>query len=378
MKFNRIRYISSVMGLSVFLTLLFTACRSGENATNKMTDGDTITTNSSLLTIIDFPDYTVVDVENPWHRGNRMQRYVLVDRDKKKQDLPDGILVKVPLRSSLVYSSVHAGAIKEIGKINAVTAVCDAQYYKIPEIVEGLKSGRITDVGASMSPTIEHILEHEPEAILTSPFQNAGHGAIEQLKIPIIECADYMESTPLGRAEWIKFIGRLYGEAAKSDSIYKNVEENYQTLSGKISDANRPVVISEMVTDGVWYLPGGNSYMAQIFRDAGADYPWNDDTSTGSLQLDFATVYDKAHDADFWFIKTFDRDLTLDELKDNYPLHERMAAFGNGGVYSCNTATSSFFEDFPFHPDLLLHDFINILHPGVLSDTTLHYYHQVK
>lgn len=378
MESNRI-WCKLLVRLSVVVLMLsFVACNGGKSNTDMLLEGDTITTNASLLTIIDFSDYTIVDVENPWSRGERLQRYILVDQDKDNQKLPDGILVKVPLRSSLVYSSVHAGAIKEIGKIACVTAVCDAQYYKIPEICEGLRSGSVTDVGASMSPMIERILEHEPEAILTSPFQNAGHGAIEQLNIPIIECADYMESTPLGRAEWIKFIGRLYGNADKADSIYQAVAENYQSLSRKIANTDRPIVISEMVTDGVWYLPGGNSYMAQMFRDAGADYPWNDDASIGSLQLDFATVYDKAHNADYWFIKTFDRDLTLDELRENYPLHERMSAFHKGGVYSCNTATSSFFEDFPFHPDLLLHDFINIMHPGVLSDSTLHYYHQVK
>lgn len=364
------------------LTLVFCflqSCIGSKSSDANISGGDTITNDSELLTIINFGNYTIVDITNPWQKDALLQRYILVNRDSSINDIPKGTIVKTPLKSSLVYSSVHAGAIKEMGAISAVTAVCDAKYYKIPEITIGLNSGNVIDAGSSMSPSIERILEHQPEAILTSPFQNAGHGAIEQLGIPIIECADYMESTPLGRAEWIKLLGELYGCRDKASEIYDQVRNNYNSLTSKTSAIEtRPIVISEMVTDGVWYLPGGRSYMARIFNDAGAKYPWDDDQSTGSLQLDFATVYDRAHNADFWFIKTFDRDLTLDKLKSIYPLHSRMNAFSNGGVYSCNTATSSLFEDFPFHPDKLLRDFINIIHPELSQEATTIYYKQVK
>lgn len=364
------------------LTLVFCflqSCIGSKSSDANISGGDTITNDSELLTIINFGNYTIVDITNPWQKDALLQRYILVNRDSSINDIPKGTIVKTPLKSSLVYSSVHAGAIKEMGAISAITAVCDAEYYKIPEIADGLSSGKVIDAGSSMSPSIERILEHQPEAILTSPFQNAGHGAIEQLGIPIIECADYMESTPLGRAEWIKLLGELYGCRDKASEIYDQVRNNYNSLASKTSAIEtRPIVISEMVTDGVWYLPGGRSYMARIFNDAGAKYPWDDDQSTGSLQLDFATVYDRAHNADFWFIKTFDRDLTLDELKSIYPLHSHMDAFSNDGVYSCNTATSSLFEDFPFHPDKLLQDFITIIHPELSQEATTIYYKQVK
>lgn len=343
-------------------------------------DGDTITTTASLLSIVEYDEFTIATIQDPWNKGAVMGRYILVpDNTVRPDNLPQGIVIKTPVSSSLVYSSVHAGAINELGAIDRISAICDAQYYKLPKITAGLESGKVIDVGASMSPSIERIIDHEPQIILTSPFQNAGHGAIEQLGIPIVECADYMESSPLGRAEWIKLLGRLYGKAQVADSIYNVVELRYNSLrDSALQCKDRPTVISEMVTDGVWYLPGGRSYMAQIFYDAAASYPWADDTSTGSLQLDFASVYDRAHDADFWFIKTFNNDMTLANLQEDYPLHARMSAFSNGGVYACNTAKTTFFEDFPFHPELLLRDFINIIHPGVLSDTTINYYRQVK
>ena len=311
-----------------------------------------------------------------------LQRYALVHHDSTMPNaLPnDAVVVKVPISSALVYSSVHAGAFLELGSIDAVTGVVDAQYYKLPQIVEGLKKGSVIDVGNSMSPTVERIIALSPQAILTSPFQNAGHGAIEKLGIPIIECADYMETTPLGRAEWIKFIGELLGKRKEASEVYDKVVQDYNSLVAKVKDVKKkPIVISEMMTDGVWFLPGGNSYMAQMFTDASATYPWRDDSSTGSLQLDFATVYDKAYNADYWLIKSPEPNFSLADLESKYPLNKKMEAFAKGGVYVINTVETSFFEDFPFHPEKLLKEYIMLFHPEVLGDEqSFKYLRQVK
>lgn len=340
--------------------------------------GDTLTTHAQLLDVIDCGAYTMARVTNPWDTSSVMATYLLVPADAKLSfdKLPPGVIVKVPLTSTVVYSSVHAGVIDEMGCAEAISGVVDAEYYKLPSILSGLQSGKVIDVGSSMSPSIERIIALSPEAILASPFQNAGHGAVEKLGIPIIECADYMESMPLGRAEWIKLIGELYGCREAADSIFESVKRNYETIkAGVASNVSRhPKVVTEQMIDGVWYQPGGASYMAQMLRDAGADYPWSDNSSTGSVQLDFGAVYDEAADADFWLIKTFNRDLTLIELEQNYPLNSKMEAFHNGGVYSCNTASTLFFEDFPFHPDRLLREYVNLF-SGVDS---LLYYKQVK
>lgn len=344
--------------------------------------GDTLTTETELLTIVDCEGFTVVDVENPWKEGELLKRYAIVHQDSIMPDnLPkDAELVRVPITSALVYSSVHAGVFEELGCIDAVTGVVDAQYYKIPNVIEGLKSGKVVDAGNSMAPTIEKIVELSPEAILASPFQNAGHGAIEKMGIPIIECADYMEATPLGRAEWVKFIGELLCKRTEATEIYNSVVEEYNSLKDKVGNsAKKPIVISEMMTDGVWFMPGGKSYMAQMFADAGANYPWSDNDSKGSLQLDFATVYDKAYNADYWLIKSPEPNFSLANLESKYPLNKKMEAFSNGGVYVINTIETSFFEDFPFHPQRLLREYIILFHPEMIDgDKSLRYFRQVK
>lgn len=360
--------------------MLFCSCGGNKSSNNIVVNGDTLTVEASLLTIVDCRDYTIADIANPWDSTQLLARYILVDRHTPTpSNLPNGTIVRVPLQSSVVYSSVHAGVIDEIGASEAITGVCDAQYYKLPTIVGRLKQGGITDCGNSTAPSIERIVELSPEAILVSPFQNAGHGAIEQLHIPIIECADYMEATPLARAEWIKLFGELYGNRLAADSIYRHVASQYSQLARTAASVStRPTVISEMLTDGVWYVPGGGSYAARLFADAGAYYPWSDNNSTGSLQLDFSAVYDRAHDADFWLIKTFGNNLTLSDLKTANPLNARIKAFANKGVFAANTSTCSLYEDFPFHPERLLREYINIFHPGVLPDGTLHYFCRVE
>lgn len=366
---------------TVFVAIFLVACNGG-STTQVEVEGDTLTMHAQLLTIKDCGGYTLVDVENPWKEGTLLKRYALVHRDSvmPKNLMAEAEVVRVPVKSALVYSSVHAGAFDELGSIDVVTGIVDAEYYKIPQIVEGVKNGTVVDAGNSMAPTIEKIVELSPEAILTSPFQNAGHGAIEKLGITIIECADYMETTPLGRAEWIKLFGELLCKRDEANAIYEEVERKYNALVAKTKNVEeKPTVISEMLIDGVWFLPGGRSYMAQMFADAGAAYPWSEDESTGSLQLDFATVYDKAYNADYWIIKNYEPNFSLASLESRYPLNKKFDAFSKGGVYVINTVETSFFEDFPFHPEMLLQEYIQLFHPETFEgERNFKYLRQVK
>ena len=324
-----------------------------------------------------------VTIRDPWGADSlaALRRYFLVPRslDNPPSAPAGATIVKIPLEHTLVYSAVHTGAIAELtGSVSAVAGVCDKQYFTDTAMMAGIASGAIADCGNSMSPTIEKVVELSPDAILLSPYQNANYGEITRLGIPIIECADYMENTPLGRAEWLRLYGLLYGRAARADSIFAAVEARYTQLSAMARGVkSRPKVITENVINGIWYVPGGDSYMAHLLDDAGALYPWADNHSSGSLQLDFAQVYDVAHDARFWLIKTFDL-VTLSALKASFPLNDRMDAFSNGGVYACNTATSPLFNEFPYHPELLLHDFIKIFHPELQLEGELRYYHPVS
>lgn len=335
---------------------------------------------AQLLRIYDGGDYFRVDVVNPWDTAAMLGRYLLIERGVVPDSLPTGdfTMVEVPLQKSLVYSSVHAGIVDEMGKADAVAGVADGRYFNKPPFADRIRRGGIVDVGSSMSPSMEAIMALRPDAILVSPFENAGHGVLEQTGIPVIECADYMESTPKGRAEWVRFLGLLYGCREVADSIYGAVTHAYDAIKARVAQSDvRPLVLTEMLTDGYWFVPGGGSYMARLLQDAGARYPWGNDGSTGSLQLDFSSVYAKAADADFWLVKTYGHDLTLDDMRSVYLLNSQFKAFKEGNVYVANTADAPLFEEFPFHPEKLLEEYAMIFHPE-LAGGRLRYFHRAR
>ena len=199
--FNPIFILSAIM-------LLFTSCfRGGHDAGSTLDTQDSVITAARLLSIQRTADYTVVTVGDPW-RGGVLHRYVLVPRDADlPKDLPEGTIVRTPVNRALVYSSVHTSLLNELGAIDAVRGVVDSQYFIDSYITQGLATGKIADCGNSMNPTVEKVIDMQPDAIMLSPYQDASYGQIAKLDIPIIECADYLEYDPLGRAEWIKFYG---------------------------------------------------------------------------------------------------------------------------------------------------------------------------
>lgn len=371
---------------ALFLSLsatgfLLGSCGGSSRVSGDHAKGDTLTSVSSLLTLVDCGDYVVADVKNPWDSTRLLHRYILLpDSVSVPNALPEGTLVRTPLKNSLVYSGVHAGAIRELGAINAVKGVADAAYFSMAEIGKGLRDGSVTDVGSSMSPDVEKVTVLGPDAILASPYQNSSYGVIESLGIPIIECADYMESTPLGRAEWIRLLGELYGRRAEADSIYRQVEHDYSELTSRVASVtSRPKVITERVMNGVWFVPGGRSYMSRLITDAGGFNPWEDTADAGSLQLDFSSVFDKAYDADIWLIRNYGPGLTLSELKKSYALNSRLKAFEKGDVYVADTSVSTLFDDFPFHPEKLLREYILLFHgPDYAGADTTQYYKRIQ
>ncbi len=358
--------------------LLLSSCFKGGKADSVAIDvRDSVITAAKLLTMQRTPDYTVVTVGDPW-KGGVLHRYVLVPIDSALPDgLPEGTVVRTPIHQALVYSSVHTSLLRELGAIEAVHGVVDSQYFNDSIIAAGLKAGTIADCGNSMNPTVEKVINMQPDAILLSPYQDASYGQIAKMDIPIIECADYLEYDPLGRAEWVKFYGELVGKREEADSLYQAVVNAYSDMKQKAADAqSRPTVVTEMVINGIWNLPGGQSYMARILADAGGDYLWADDKNTGSLALDFDQVLAVAQDADYWFIKWTNIN-TLNDLQGAYDLNKELAAFKNKRVYVCDTDKTRFFDRIPFHPEVLLREFAAILHPELFPDFTNQMYHHI-
>ena len=360
--------------------LLLSACGGGSKTSSLQAEGDTVRMKySSLLQIVKHADYTVVTIRNPWDTLKVLHTYLLADCEKPlPEHLPEGTVVRTPLQKSVIYSSVHCSLWSELDELKGIGGVCGLEYIKLPQIQEGCRNGSIVNVGNSMNPDIERIIDLRPDAILLSPFENSGgYGRVGKLNIPIIECADYMETSALGRAEWMRLYGLLLGKEAQADSLFAGIEKEYLTLTQQVKSQNlkRPTVISEMKNSSAWYIPGGNSTMGRLYQDAGADYVFAYLSNSGSVPLAFETVFDRGGNADIWLIKyNQPQDKTYSELERDYAPYARFKAFQDRKVYGCNTNHVPFYEESPFHPELLLKDLIKIFHPELLPDYDLKYF----
>ncbi|MDR2389314.1 MAG: ABC transporter substrate-binding protein [Tannerellaceae bacterium] len=324
--------------------------------------------------------YKLVEVRDPWDSTRLLQRYVLVDRHLPlPEDLPRGLIVRTPLQNVVVYSSVHASIIEELGEIDRIVGVCEPQYMESPGIRRGLRTGRIADLGMSTAPNVEKMIDISAECIIASPFQNSNYGQAEKLGIPIIEAADYMEALPLGRAEWGRFYGLLFCQQAKADSIFRVTEKRYMELKTLAETAaDRPSVFSEKRYGSFWYIPGNDSYVAHFFRDAGAMYRFGNIPGQGSTPLAFEKVLDQAIHADFWLIKYNQaEEMSYEDLRIEYTPYENFDAFKRRNIYTCNTGKTPYYEEFPIHPDYLLKDLIHVFHPDLLPGYTPRYYRRM-
>lgn len=318
-----------------------------------------------LLSMAEADSFTLVIVRDAWHEGDVLARYVLVPSSQPlPANRPEGQLVRTPLRRVVSTTSLHAALLCELGAASSICGLTDVRYVVSPSLRRELQAGRIAAMGAAASPDVERMRAARADAVWVSPFENAGHGSLDHLGVPLIECADYMETSPLGRAEWMRFYGRLVGRGAEADSLFAEVERRYlacQREAAKVR-GKKPSVFFDLKTGDTWFQPGGRSTMGRLLADAGGAYPWADRPESGSLSLNMELVYSHAAQADFWFVKYGDTSpLTYARLVADCPQYERFRAWRERRVYACNTLQVPFYEEVPFHPDRLLAEWASIL-----------------
>lgn len=334
--------------------------------------GDTLTSESAMLTMVRHDGWISATIADPWSKGKTLATYCLVPREAElPADLPkgeDAVVVRTPVRSAVVYSSVYTRGIEDLGYIQTITGVADAEYFTHGYVRRHLDAGDIVDIGNSSSPLMERIIDLSPDVLILSPYEaNRNDRVLDKTGVAVIRMVDYMETTPLGRAEWLKLLGALYGDLDKAIAQYDATVGKYREISGRMALCDvRPMVLTDTEISGVWYMPGGGSYAARMIGDAGGVVPWNDNTSTGSLPCDYAAVYERACGAQVWIMRSFGP-VTLAELRKANALNGNIKALEDGNVYYTDTSTGTYFDDIAFHPDRILGDYAAMIHPEVMK-----------
>ena len=394
------------------VALLMAACQGGKTAAADAEAGDTLEMKyAKLLTIVKHGDgeeasdeaegidyqYAEAIIANPWKAGTMLHRYILIPKGEEGDKTVAMLAkrrstgarcttdtVRTPVERSAVFIAPHCQLMYELGCQQAIRGVCDLDYINIPDVKKRVASSGstsaqnpIVDCGSSMAPDIERIIALKPEAILVSPFENSGgYGKLDKLHIPIIEAADYMESSPLGRAEWMKFYGMLFGNEegksngisgsceSKADSLFSQIEKEYLKLKAEAGKLPKGLsILTERKTGNVWYVPGGQSTIGILLKDANARYIFSDDQHSGSLAMSPEQILAKGKLVDVWAFKYFGgAPLSQAQLLQEYDGYKALAAFSQGNIYQVDTSTVPYFELTSFHPELLLREFIILAH----------------
>lgn len=344
------------------LTLIIAACTSTLPEGGEMRYARWLTMTDSTATVL-----------NPWRSDEVLHRY----------PLPQAAEV---YSHAVSATSLHAYLAYLLDAMDHIAGVMDADYIVAPELKAVLTDSM--NMGSSQSPNLERIKAAGADLIFASPFENAGYGPLETLGIPIVECADYMEATPLGRAEWMRFYGRLLGRSAQADSLFAAEEAAYTTLCSlrRVAEPHLPTLLLGKRSGQAWYVPGGESYLGRLMADAGTHYVFADEASTGSIPMDFETVYSRAKDADLWLITysappatdgTF-APLTYAALAAEDARYEQFRPFREHHVWACNTLALPYYDVLPWSPSTLLRDVILIAHPERFPGEKPHYFHPLE
>ena len=363
---------------------------------NRTSDGgDTIALHyAQQLSLIQYKGYVQATLANPWKEGAVLHSYVLVPKGRVGDSLlqhdaqlqaMEATVVRTPIAHAVVFTTSHCALLYDLHAQQALSGVCDLAYINLPDMQRRAKlpskdTAAVVDCGSSMQPDVERIMQLHPEVLLVSPFeQSGGFGKLATLNIPIIETADYMETSALGRAEWMKFYGLLFGRSLQANALFAQVDSNYHALMAKAQQTREKVsAFTERKMGSAWYVPGGRSTIAQLLRDARVTYPFADGTHSGSLALSFETVLNEAGNSDIWLIKYNHHPNTRQALLAEEAGYAQFKAFQRGKVFGCDCAAVPYYEEVDFHPDRLLNDILQIAHPTLNGLAPLRYYHRIK
>ncbi|MBO7082777.1 MAG: ABC transporter substrate-binding protein [Bacteroidales bacterium] len=283
--------------------------------------------------------------------------------------LGDCFVPKEGFSSVISFSSTQWSVFIELDEIDRVKGILEGRNIHSPKMKQLLADGVVQDVGTESAKNMELMIQLHPDIILYSPYFDGNQDPLRVTGAILFPFADYLESTPLGRAEWIRVVGLLAGCPERADAWFDDIVRRYDELKGLCADVQqRPTVFSDLPFNGQWYVAGGKSYIAQLFTDAGADYLWKDDPSTASFPLDSETILAKAKHADFWRVaNSSSLPMTYETLKRENSIYTLFDAFKNHKIFVCDIQESGYFETSQIEPDVLLADFIAVFHPEIIT-----------
>ena len=336
---------------------------------------------ASGLKIMDFGDHYILTVENPWPNADRTYRYLLAEEGANiPQDIKFDAQVQIPVEKVVVTSTTHIPSLEILNFEQALVGFPGLDYISSEKTRKLISEGKVRELGQNEALNTESLLALQPDVVIGFSIDgsNKSFNTLQKSGIPVVFNADWTESSPLGKVEWIKFFGAFFGKMEAANAFFEEVEQEYlaaRELAKKAEDT--PTVVAGAMYRDQWYLPAGNSWQAIFIEDANADFLFSQTEGTGSLSLSFETVLSEAADADFWVGPA--QFTGYEELKDASPHYTRFKAFQDKNIFTFSSEKGEtggviFYELAPMRPDLVLNDLISIFHPQLLPNYKTTFY----
>ena len=384
--------------LMIVFAVIASSCGGGKNSANglALTEADSLGSapryaKGYSVKVLD-NGVRLIDVADPQDDEEKMPvsyHFALVDKGLDVE-VPEGYTkVEVPIERTLVMTMLQLSNFTALDALDIVRGNTGTKNLFNKDIRQRVKDGRMVKIGMEGNFDTELILAAHPEVIFISPFKRGGYDAIKETGITLIPHLGYKELTPLGQAEWIRFVGLFIGKEHEADSIFAGIEHRYNDLKEKVANNSHPsqggagegspTVFSGEMHGGNWYAVGGKNSLAQIFRDAGARYVFDND-DTGGVNIEFEEMYAAAANADYWrILNSYEGDFSYDALKASEPRNELFKAFKDKKVIYCNMKQTPYYEKSPVMPDVLLSDLVAIFHPELMpADYEPTFYRMLK
>jgi iron complex transport system substrate-binding protein len=337
------------------------------------------------FSIVNYNGYSIVTVKNPWPKATKTYRYILKEKNGIVPDsLKQNPIISVPIQTIVVTSTTHIPSLELLGEEKTLVAFPNLDYISSEKVRNLIEAKKLKEIGNNQSLNTEVLIDLQPNVIIGYGIDN-NNPTLDNLQksgLKVMLNGDWNEETPLGKAEWIKFFGALYGKQKEANEIFSKIATDYlATIEIAKKATTKPTVLAGDMFEDKWYLPKGSSWGSQLLKEANANYLWAETKGTGSLSLSFETVLGRAQNADVWI--TSGQFGSLKAMSDSNPHYRQFKTFQQKNVYSFTrkkgkTGGVLYYELAPNRPDIVLKDILKIMHPELLPNYELFFFEKIK
>ncbi len=339
------------------------------------------------FTLTRFNNYTKIKVYNPWQQAKKVNlEYYLVNRnDSVPAELKEKEIIRTPISKIICMSTTHLGFLSALDEVSSIQAISGTKYASNPEIIKRINNNEIKEIGYEQALNYELILKLKPDLIMVYGVNGEVTGTINKLKelgIQVVLNGEYLEETPLAKAEWIKFMGSFFNKQQKATSYFNTIEQNYKAICKAVESVKKkPFVLTGLPYKDTWWMSGGNSNLATLIRDAGANYLWKENQSRESFAVALEEVAIRSLTADYWInsgtANTLSDILAADSRIATFPPVKKRTIFNNNLISSAEGG-NDYWERGVVRPDLILADLVKIFHPELANDTIYNFYKPLR